>query len=163
MSKYDADVHCWSGLLSGDKYGWQEGLRIICQRIGNAQFHSSMSGYEDWDRVAARAIVRKPKSLLLIGHSNGGWAITKIADALAPYDIDCQLICFDRTLKVCPTLKHNVSRAIDIWAGLRTMQRSPSFKGYYKKYDFSKESHISVIANKQAQDIAVEFAKKGGF
>lgn len=160
MSKYDADIHCWSGLLSGDKYDWQEGLRVVCRRIGDAQFHSSMSGYDGWENVAASAIKRRPKSLLLIGHSNGGYAITKIAHALKPYGIDCQLICFDRTMKHCPTMKGNVSNAIDIWAGLRTLQKGQGFRGNYKKYDFSFESHISVIKNKEAQDLAVAFGKR---
>lgn len=159
MSIYRAEAHCWSGLLSGDKYHWQQGLRNVCRQIGDVQFHSSMSGYEGFEKVAYDAINRKAKSLLLIGHSNGGYAITKIAQMVKTYDIECWLICFDRTMKRCPPLGRNVPYALDLWAGLKNLEPGPDFKGQLKTIDYSRESHIGVIANRQAQEDAIKFGR----
>lgn len=157
---YSADAHCWSGLLSGDKWQWQEGLRHVCAQIGGVQFHSSMLGFEGWEEVAAAALRRKARSLLLMGHSNGGYAITSIAAALESAGIECWLISFDRTLKTCPALGGNVAHALDLWAGLENLKIGPRFKGTLTRRDFSEESHIGVIGNGDAQRLAIDFGKR---
>ena len=160
MSIYAADNHSWSGLLSKNKYDWQEGLRNVCRNVGDFQFHPSSSGYAGWRAVARHAIDHKKKFLLLMGHSNGGYAITKCAEFVAPHGIKCALICWDRTLKRCPPIGHNVVAAIDLYAGLRTLEQGPDFRGYYKKYDFTKETHTGILKNLEAQRIATEFGLK---
>lgn len=167
MGRYDADANAWSGLLSGDKYEWQRGLRDIAQQTGDFMFHSSMSGYEGWNQVADSIAMRRPKSVFLTGHSNGVFAITSIAKAVKPLGIDCWLCSFDRTMKPCPMIGGNVSQAIDIWAGLKTLTLAPDFHGQYRRYDFNggdprfpNETHLGIINNKQAIDIAVAFARK---
>ncbi len=163
MSIYDANAHCWSGLLSRNKLHWQDGLRDICREIGDVQFHPSKetgSGYDGWREVAESAIKRGEKNLLLIGHSNGGYAITKIARMVKPHGIICSLVCFDRTHKSCPKLGSNVDRAIDIWAGLKKLEPGSDFNGSLKLYSFQQESHIGVINNKRAKRLAIDFGKE---
>lgn len=160
MTIYDADAHCWSGLLSGNKYPWQEGLRHICREIGDVQFHSSQSGYAGWEDVAFAAMGRNAKSLLLIGHSNGNYATTKIAEMLNQHGVECWLICFDRTRKACPKLGSNVREAIDIWAGMKKLEPGPDFNGELVLHSFQQESHIGVISSRRAQQIAIEFGRR---
>jgi hypothetical protein len=155
MSIYDADIHCWSGLFSANNES--KGLRHVCREISDAQFHSSNSGFEGWEEVASAAIKRQAKSLLLIGHSNGNYATTKIAERLKQHYIDCWLICFDRTLKSCPKLGSNVIEAIDIWAGLAVLVPGEDFNGTLALHSFQKETHSGVLNNKQAQQIAIDF------
>lgn len=156
----NAPVHIWSGLLSGGNYGWQEGLRVVGQGIGDAAFHASQSGYEGWTDVVEATRRRKAESIVLIGHSNGGYAITKCAEALKADGIRCYLVCFDRTMKPCPKLGANVPEAIDIWAGLRNLEKGPDFAGHLALVDMQPESHISVISNSLAQRIAIDFGRK---
>jgi hypothetical protein len=160
MTRWDADAHMWSGLGSGNNYDWQAGLREICRGIGDVQFQSSMSGYDGWKDVAASAIRRKPKSILVGGHSNGGFATTSIARALEPHGIKVWIISFDRTMKRCPTLGSNVVAAIDIWAGLRKLVKGPNFTGELKLYPFLEETHLSVINNREAIELAIAFGKR---
>lgn len=160
MSIYAADNHAWSGLLSKNKYLWQEGLRNVCRNVGDFQFHATASGYSGWTGVAKYAIENNKKFLLLMGHSNGGYAITKIAERVAPHGIKCALISWDRTLKRCPPIGQNVVAAIDLWAGLRVLELGDDFRGDYKKYDFPKESHTGILTNLDAQRIATEFGMK---
>ncbi len=163
MSVYDANAHCWSGLLSRKDLHWQDGLRDICREIGDVQFHPSKEtgyGYDGWREVAEAAIARGEKNLLLIGHSNGGYAITKIARMVKPHGIICSLVCFDRTRKACPKLGSNVDRAIDIWAGLKKLEPGSDFNGSLKLYSFQQESHIGVINNKRAKRLAIDFGKE---
>lgn len=160
---YDSPVHVWSGLLSGNNYTWQEGLRIVAANIGDASFHSSMSGYDGWEKVAASAVRRQVESIVLIGHSNGGYAITKCAAALKPHGIKAYLVCFDRTMKRCPALGANVPEALDLYAGLRNLESGPDFvaaNNTLTVVDFSEESHIGVIGNEHAQRLATAFGKR---
>jgi hypothetical protein len=157
---YDADAHAWSGLFSGDKLSWQQGLRNVCAAVGDVMFHSSMSGYEGWEDVAESAIRRRPPSMFFMGHSNGGYAITAIARALEPYGIPCWLCSWDRTMKPCATIGGNVPEAIDIWAGLRTLKKNERFRGNYVLHDFSRETHIGLLGNEKAQQVAIEFGRR---
>lgn len=160
MDRYDADRHCWSGLGSGPIPAWQAGLRRVCRHAGDFQFHSSLSGFDGWERVAASAIRRRPRRMILMGHSNGGYAITAIAEALEAHGIECVLVCFDRTLKPCPQIGSNVIAALDLWAQLSNLKRSPSFKGELVRRDFSHLSHIGVIGDPDAQRAAIDFIKE---
>lgn len=160
MSIYNSDAHCWSGLLSGENRAWQEGLRIVCREIGDVQFHASQSGYLGWDAVADAAIQRGAPSLLLIGHSNGGYAITSAAARVKSAGIPCWVLCFDRTMKECPPLGSNVPEALDLWAGLKNLKRGPDFTGNLKRRDYSHLSHIGVIGDPDAQRDAIEFGKR---
>jgi len=160
MSIYNANRHAWSGLFSGGNYNWQEGLRNVCREVGDFQFHSSNSGYAGWENVADAAIARNAPGLLLMGHSNGGYAITSIARKVSSVGIPCWLICWDRTLKACPTLGSNVNKALDIWAGLKKLVPGPEFQGELKLYAFPKETHTGVIKNEKAQLLAVNFGSK---
>ncbi len=160
MSIYDANRHAWSGLFSGNNYNWQEGLRDVCREIGEFQFHPSNSGFEGWEMVADAAIARNAKALLLMGHSNGGYAITSIAKKVKTAGIPCWLICWDRTLKACPTLGANVDSALDIWAGLNKLVPGSEFQGELKLCAFPQESHTGIISNDSAQQMAINFGKK---
>lgn len=160
MSQWDAPVHIWSGLFSKNNMRYQEGLREVARRIGDCQFHPTQSGYDGWEEVRDSAIKRQVKSIVLGGHSNGNYATTCIARDLKPHDIKCYLFCFDRTMKPCPKLGSNVPAAIDLWAGLRKLQKGSDFAGVLDFYDFQEESHISVITNKRAQELAINFGRK---
>jgi len=160
MGKYDVDAHFWSGLLAHNKFNWQKGVRAISRGIGGVQYHSTVSGYKGWEKVAESAIRRKPKSLLLGGHSNGGFAITSIAEAVNPFGIECWLVCIDRTMKSCPDMRGNVVEAIDLHAGLRTLDKGPDFTGNYVYRPFLEETHIGIQNNPEVQRIAIEFGKR---
>ncbi|HEU0310664.1 MAG TPA: hypothetical protein VFR36_05550 [Sphingomicrobium sp.] len=163
-SIFDADAHCWSGLLSGRKFAWQKGLREVSLGIGGVQFHPShedLSGYQDWRKVADAAIARKAEGLLLIGHSNGVYAITAVAEYLAQKNspIKCVLAGFDQTKKPCPYMGKNVVAAIEIWAGLNRMKMGDDFAGAFETHpEFRPDSHIGVISNPKAQRLVVDFA-----
>lgn len=162
MTIYAANAHCWSGLLSGGNFGWQKGLREVARQIGDVQFHPShedRSGYQGWREVADAAIKRKPKGLLLLGHSNGVYAILKVAEYVKPHGIKCVLAGFDQTAKSCPKFGANVPAAIEIWAGLNRMRQAADFKGVFEVHnEFEDDSHIGVIANRKAQQLVVDFA-----
>lgn len=160
MGKFDQDRNAWSGLLSGNKYAWQEGLRIVCAEVGGFQFHSSSSGYEGWLDVVKAARKRLPKRMLWLGHSNGGYAITAGADALKGLPIEHVIVCFDRTVKACPPLGANVIAAMDMWAGLANLKRGDDFNGVLVRKDFSEHSHIGVIGSEKAQKMAIAFLRE---
>ena len=165
IADVDAPVHIWSGLLSGGNPEWQRGLKRVARGIGGAAFHPSdedRTGYRWWRDVADAAIARRAKSLVLIGHSNGGFAITSVAAYLAQKapEIACYLCCFDRTMKACPRLGANVPEALDIWAGLKTLEKGPGFAGTLISVDLNQESHIGVINNRVAQNLAIAFGRK---
>ena len=163
MSIYDANGHFWSGLFSANKPGWQAGLRSVSRRIGDMQFHPSENdgtGYEGWEKVADAAIKRKAKALCLGGHSNGVFAITSIAQKVKPHGIKCYLIAFDKTLKTCPKVGGNVPAVIEIWAQLSKLSFAPDFSGRHEYHNFGPESHLSVIDNKLAQALAVDFGQR---
>lgn len=50
--------------------------------------------------------------------------------------------------------------ALDLWAGLRNLERSPGFKGELIRKDFSHLSHSGVIADPDAQRIAIDFIRE---
>lgn len=159
-SVYAAGAHCWSGLLSGDKFPWQKGLREVCKAVGGVQFHPSQSGYAGWKESADAAIRRGAKSLLLIGHSNGVFAITSIAERVKPAGIACYLIAFDQTAKRCPAVGGNVKAFVEFWAGLDRVATAADFKGVAERHAFESDSHIGVIGNREAQRLAVAFAAR---
>lgn len=160
MGFFDANRNCWSGLTSKNQWHLQEGLRKVCRDAGDFTFHSSMSGYYGWDRVAASTIRRRPKRIVAMGHSNGGYAITALANAVETAGVEVVLVCFDRTLKPCLPLGSNVVAALDLWAGLRNLERGVGFKGELIRKDFSPLSHSGVIADPDAQQIAIDFIKE---
>lgn len=162
MSQWDQDRNCWSGLGSANNFNWQEGLRNVCQEVGQFQFHSSMSGYDGWLRVATSARARKPKRMWWLGHSNGGYATTAGAAFLADLDIEHVIVCFDRTLKSCPPVGKNVVAVLDLWAGLENIKRGPDFNGVLIRKDYSQYSHIGVIGAQEAQQEAIEFLREWG-
>jgi hypothetical protein len=162
MSIYDADKHCWSGLFSENNHRYQKGLRQVCRNIGDMQFHPTGSGYGGYQDVIKSAIRRKPPALLLMGHSNGNIATTRVAKALEPHGITCWLICWDRTMGRCESLRSNVPEALDMWAGppMRKLQLHGSFDGTYVLKRFLPEGHISILGNKEAQKLATDFGKR---
>lgn len=159
MSKYDANIHVWSGLFANNKWNWQKGMREIARGIGHAQYHSTARGYGGYELVAGFAIQRKAKHLLLIGHSNGGYAITRTAEILEPHGIKCTLICLDRTMKSCPDLGSNVPYAWDFYAGLRKMEEGPNFKGVYTLRPFEHLSHIGIQNDPDVQREIIEIGR----
>lgn len=184
--KFQGSRHCWPGLLSKNKPGWQEGLRNVSETVGSFHFQISdvsNSGYEDWDKVAATAMfyalaLRTGKLtigqveaiyfvlpdgtivLFLMGHSNGDFAIASIAEAVKPYGVKVYIMAFDQTLKKCPPLGANVIEAVDIHAQLTELQAGPDFAGLLHRYDFSHRGHIAVIGDEKAQAIAIRHLNK---
>lgn len=162
MDQYSQDRNCWSGLGSGNNFSWQEGLRDVCQEVGQFQFHSSMSGYDGWLNVASSARQRKPKRMWWMGHSNGGYAITAGPNQMQSVDTEHVIVCFDRTLKSCPPVGKNVIAVLDLWAGLKNIKRAPDFNGILVRKDYSKYSHIGVIGAQEVQQEAVAFLREWG-
>jgi len=162
MSQWDAPVHIWSGLFSKKNARYQDGLRHVADQIDDCQFHPTLSGYDGWEEVRDSAIRRKVKSIVLGGHSNGNKATTFIARDLKEHGIKCYLFCFDRTMGRCAKLGANVPEAIDMWAGppMKKLVKGPDFNGNLRLYPFREESHISIITNERAQQLAIEFGKK---
>jgi hypothetical protein len=161
-ARYDQNRNCWSGLLSGDKFSWQEGLRNVCSSVGGFQFHSSMSGYEGYEHVVASAKRRKPKRMYWIGHSNGAFACLSAIAELINEPTEHVVVVFDRTLKFCPPVGKNVIAALDLWAQLANIHRAANFDGVLERKDYSPESHIGVIGNEDAQRDAIAFLRKWG-
>lgn len=165
MGEFDANKNCWSGLFSGGNYDWQEGLRQVSARIGSMQFHASQSGYNGWDDVADSIIARGPNKVLWMGHSNGAYACTKGAEKVGKSRPEIQhvLIIWDCTLKACPPIGKNVIAVQEIYAGLARVKFTDDFRGDYSFRNYEQESHTGVIANPDAQNDAVNFARQWGF
>ena len=162
MGKYDANRNCWSGLFSGGNYNWQEGLRQVSARIGDMAFFPTSSGYAGWDKVADSVIARRPNRVLWMGHSNGAYACTKGAERVGKQcpEVEHVLIIWDCTLKACPPIGKNVVAVMEIWAGLARVKFTDDFRGDYAFRNYEHESHTGVIGNPDAQNDAVNFAKK---
>jgi|GEM_PF-3910439 len=157
-----APVWVGSGMLSGGRYDWQQGLRFIAKGIGNAAFRPSMSGYEGY-REAAEYLVRTgAESRVIIGHSNFNYFATRVAEIVKPHGIDIYICCIDRTMKPCPALGSNVPYALDLWAGppMGRLQEGPDFVGELTKMNFVDETHISIIDNDYVRSLAIGFGKK---
>lgn len=134
----------------------------MCREVGDFNFHSTLDGYNGWEDVVKSAKKRKPKRMWWIGHSNGNFASTSAAQALARSKIEHVLVCFDRTLKGCPPVGKNVVAVLDLWAGLQNIERAPSFNGVLIRKDYSQYSHIGVIGAQEAQAEAIEFLREWG-
>ncbi len=154
-SVFDSPVIMWSGLGSGTMPGFWEPLHEMQRKISGAALIKSNSGFGHWEDVA-QYIVDTGQRKVLIGHSNGGYAITKVAEAIG--EIPCDIICLDRTLKSCPRVDNNVKRCVEIWFGLAKLNFVSNYHGEYSFYDFHHETHIGGISNPEVQDTVVNFA-----
>jgi len=160
--RFAGQIFIWSGLLSRNLYGWQQGMRKVGSAIGDATFIPSKrtgSGYDWIDEVTEAIIANGHERVLLIGHSNGVYAITEVARRLRTGEVVCTLISFDQTLKDCPKLGANVDRAIDLWAGLDKLEAGRNFTGKLRLYDFSPDSHIGITHDTAALQIAINFGR----
>lgn len=161
--RWDAPVIVGSGLGSGRIERWQKPLYELSLEIGNAFFHPSHednTGYEGWESCVIRALESGRKVLPMIGHSNFGYFMTKVATTLEPFGIDCPICDFDRTLKRCPTVGANVSELINLHASLRYVTPNERFAGERHIYEFRNVSHIGIISHKPARKIAIDFGKR---
>jgi len=130
-----AEIHVFSGLGSGVVERYREGMETLAKRI-NGSFYASFSGYADWQEVADWIIQRRGSPVILGGHSNGGYAVLKIAEKLAAHGIKVDYIfVVDCTLKPCPNAGGNVKLLHDYWAGLRKVERGADFTGAYEFFD----------------------------
>jgi len=154
-SIYNAKVIMWGGLGSENTDRYWKPLHEMQKRIPGAQLIKSGTGYAHWDSVAAH-INETNQRKVLIGHSNGVYAITKIAEAIG--NRTCRIIALDKTLKGCPRIGANVDRVCEIWFGLSRLKFTADFTGDYKFYDFKKESHVGGLSNPEVQDIVVNLA-----
>jgi hypothetical protein len=169
MSKYHNDIHGCTGLLAGNLYGWQRGMRYVvseCSKIWGMRstIHTPVNGYAGWEKVADSAIMRKPKRMLFPVHSNGGkfatFAAKRMKDAGCSTEI--VIIMFDRTLGRCEPLGSNVIAALDMHYDKSWLERGDDFNGTYEPKDFRGEptSHIRLPEYKKAQDMAFAFAER---
>lgn len=167
MSKWDNNIIGCTGLMAGNLYGWQAGLRwtvaqgarIIGQR---STIFTPMNGYSGWEKDAESIIRRRPKRVWYFVHSNGGKRATFVANRCweAGCPTEFVIIMFDRTLGYCEKLHSNVVAALDMHVNKSWLVPGPDFKGQLKRENFrGKTSHVGVINYKPAQSAALEFAR----
>ena len=125
----------FAGLGSAFNPRYKKGTKAIAARIIDAQHYASPSGYSHWQSVAQDIVKlhkagKLPRPLSLIGHSNGVFAILKIAEYLAAFQIEIDyLASIDKTLKICPKAQGNIHLIHDFWAGLKKVELGDKFKG----------------------------------
>lgn len=138
-----ADVRLFGGLGSGAFERYQEGIENLQERIGGTVYFS-LSGYSDWSEVASEIIAlegsgKLSRPLVLIGHSNGVYAILKIAQRLAENRVVVDyLASIDKTLKLCPPAGANIKLLHDFWAGLSKVTIGNDFVGKAGLFDLDK-------------------------
>jgi hypothetical protein len=160
---YTKPILIWPGALSRAVRRYRNGLHEIAARIGpRVSVLPSDSGTDGWEEVAEYCIQRKVGGRVLIGHSNGVLACTKLAGALKPHGIKVAICAIDKTLLWCPPLGSNVVACAEIYAGLSRVRFGDDFKGAYFKWDFEADSHVGVTYNPHAQRLAANFAKNWG-
>lgn len=134
----------FAGLGSAFSPRYTKGTKAIAARIPGSTHHASGSGYADWPRVADEiidlhnaGILHRPLSL--IGHSNGVYAILKIAKELATKGVMVDyLASIDKTLKPCPDAGGNIRVVHDFWAGLSKVKFSENFMGKKEFFNLDK-------------------------
>ncbi|MCP5014639.1 MAG: hypothetical protein GY938_05070 [Ketobacter sp.] len=165
MGRYDTDSFGWSGLMSDDRYSWQEGCRYIARHVSGTHFIPSKEtgrGYDKTNEVTAAIIRNGYKSVFLFGHSNGNIATGMVQSNLEPYGIDVWRLCLDHTMADSAPLGPNVSHAMDLWAGppMHRLEVGPGFTGKLIKHDFKPLGHISMTHDEEVLRLAVEFGQQ---
>ncbi len=139
-----ATTAVFAGLFSALNPRYAAGTRAIAGQIEGAAHYASATGYADWADVAGQierdhAAGALARPLSLIGHSNGVYAILKIAERLAKAGIEVDyLAAIDKTLKRCPPAGANVKLAHDFYAGLSRVAFADDFPGERKFFDLDK-------------------------
>lgn len=159
--RYNSAVLVGSGLASKESYQWQHGLRRVARATGGF-FDPSWSGYDGIEDAFDTILASGRKRVVSIGHSNRNFFSTALAQMLKPHGVEVAVCCFDRTMKWCAPVGSNVPAVLDMWAGppMQKIEIGPDFKGEHTLVEFLEESHISIISNKRAQDMAINFALK---
>lgn len=162
MGFYDNPVHGWPGLGSSIFYRYQKGLRAIVEAVGDGTFHQFRS---DWILVAQAMIDRGIPSSVHFAHSMGGKTLTDFSEYMKPHGHQCYLFCLDRTLEgppfvLCKPMGSNVPEAVDVHAGLRTLEHGPDFTGNHLVINKLADSHVGVTLDPDVQKIAIAFGKK---
>lgn len=168
-NKYDANVIGCTGLLAGNIYGWQAGLRADVadiSRIWNqpATIITPMNGYAGWEYFADSIIRREPECVIFDVHSNGGKLATFAAERC--WEAKCKtkivIVMYDRTLGQCAPLHGNVIAALDMHYDKSWLERGKTFKGVYEPHDFGGHptSHIRIINYGPARRLSREFAAR---
>jgi len=169
MNKYDADVIGCTGLLAGNMYGWQGGLRYDVAQTAKswnrpATIITPMNGYGGWENFAVSIIRRRPKRVIFKVHSNAGKLATNIAKRC--WEEKCPtefvIVMYDRTLGYCPPMEGNVIAALDMHYDKSWLVKGKSFNGVYEPHDFGKHptSHVRIINYEPARKLSFEFAER---
>jgi GH24 family phage-related lysozyme (muramidase) len=118
----------FSGLLSTGKGGTLE----IAGKIDGAAHYASSSGYADWKEVFQDIVKKKPEFVALFGHSNGGYAVLKIAQALDAIGIAVDYLgIIDLTLKPSPPVYGNVKLLQEFHAAYAHVDLHETFNGVH--------------------------------
>lgn len=145
-----ADIRLFGGLGSGAFERYQEGIENLQERIGGTVYFS-LSGYSDWTEVSAEILAlekagKLSRPLVLIGHSNGVYAILKIAQRLAENGVAVDyLASIDKHIDVIfpipvvsPPAGPNIKLLHDFWAGLSKVTIGDDFVGKAGLFDLDK-------------------------
>lgn len=140
----------WPGLFSAQIPRFRKGTKAIADAIPGATHHPTDSGYDGWREMADEITALHnagtlPRPLCLVGHSNGGYAILKIAERLKGRNIDVDaLFIIDRAFRICPRAGSNVKLLYDFWAGLSKAVKGNDFNGEYQLFDLDEHAGRNV-------------------
>jgi hypothetical protein len=166
-------VHLFSGLgsslLPGLSYGTRT-LEAYIDRLGYADAEHHV--WNEWRGVFDRLLKDKPKTIVLVGHSNGVIATNEIANRLRLAGISVSLVvAIDPTAGKFPALGYNVNEALEFWASsgfpaiARKLTRSGSgalhfngFHGIHRLYHI-KAGHVPCASHPDVQRLTVQAVK----
>ncbi len=120
------------------------GTRDIAERIPGASHYASGSGYADWREVAdeIKAMHERdmlPRPLCLFGHSNGGYAVLKIAQELNRHGIQVDYLgIIDLTLKPSPHVYGNVKLVQEFHSAYAKVKLNKTFRGKHEFHDLDE-------------------------
>lgn len=134
------EIHVFAGLFSGVQPRYRRGTLEIADKLDGAHY-ASITGYDDWLSVAQHihGLPTPRPPIVLVGHSNGVYAILKIAEWLSARGVVVDyLASIDKTLKPCPPAGSNIKILHDFYAGLSKVRLTPDFMGDAELFDLAK-------------------------
>lgn len=147
------EIHIASGLGSSINPAFRAGTQALELKIDSMPADAQHWIWNAWpqalEEIAARASMRKPRRVVLIGHSNGVIFTNQIADGLRKLGIQVDLlVALDPTLAAFPKLGTNVKRTMEFHAtaGIVAMFRWVASGGKLRyTRDFAGKTEPAII------------------
>lgn len=171
---------CFAGLNSQGIFSGRENtrytakLRELASRYG-LDFHAQRSGYANWEDEADRIVAMHRRGELVqtkvvfIGHSNGGYAAIKAANACAAAGVNVHaLIILDLTVKPEPAIVAGIANVIHIEgrgsliAALNgKLKFAAGFHGQFERVE-AAGAHVSMLDSPEVTPLIDAVIKRGG-